>query len=265
MPFVQRKLREFFGKEPFMGIDPQEAVAKGAAIEAYKRMNGGEEDTENWFEYHEVASRSIGIMVHGCKMFKHIEKNTPLPKSSTIIYSNNENSEGLSFNIFEGESEDIEKNDYLGRFEVHGIPLCKQGQAPVEVTITMADNGILEANAKLVGSQKGQTIKVLRNIGDYSEQMRKVKDMLIKKDKEVSAKEMKNFYQKALETFENSTTFKIYFGQGLLDKIVAECRRGKNDPTSLANSLLEAKRKIIDMIPVNFYNMRDIKELIDFK
>ena len=268
MPFVKNVLTEYFDKEPFTGIDPQEAVAQGASIIAYKMMNDEDSvDEDRRDELIEVASRSIGIAYHGGEMSFHIKKNQKLPARETVTYSNWAYNEGLLISIFEGENVKIEDNDYLGKFEIHGIPKCPQGEAPVEVTFEMDDDGILHVQADLVNGGKANEITVARFIGEYTDEQAKEKELIVNTEKihrQANASALREFYQEVKMFFKNpDNKMNIFVDKATFDNIISDCEKGIKDPLFSMPSVRTAKKRFIEMLDTYIKLHKEIPSVLE--
>ena len=144
MPAVRRKAQEIFGKEPRTDIDPDEAVAIGAATQC--GILSGQLGEVALLD---VTPYSLGVMTMGGKMSVVVPKNCAIPTRVTRTYSTTANYQNaVMIEVFQGESEEVLDNSYLGSFELGKLPLLPAGQVQVDVTFEMNADGVLEVSAK---------------------------------------------------------------------------------------------------------------------
>src|SRR5688572_9242315 len=156
MPAVQAKVKEIFGKEPMKGVNPDEVVAIGAAIQGGV-LQGDVKDVLLL----DVTPLSLGIETMGGVMTKLIERNTTIPTSKSEVFSTAaDNQPQVEIHVAQGERDMIEGNKSLGRFILDGIPPAPRGVPQVEVTFNIDANGILNVTAKDKGSGKEQSITI---------------------------------------------------------------------------------------------------------
>jgi molecular chaperone DnaK len=161
MPAVQAKVREIFGKEPHKGVNPDEVVAIGAAIQGAV-LKGDVKDVLLL----DVTPLSLGIETLGSVFTKLIEKNTTIPtKKSQIFSTASDNQPSVSIHVLQGERAMAQDNKTLGRFELVGIPPAPRGVPQVEVTFDIDANGIVHVSAKDLGTGKEQSIKITASSG----------------------------------------------------------------------------------------------------
>jgi molecular chaperone DnaK len=169
-PKVQEIVKEFFGKEPSKGVNPDEVVASGAAIQAGV-LKGDVKDVLLL----DVTPLSLGIETLGGVFTKLIEKNTTIPaKKSQVFSTAADNQPAVSIKICQGEREMSADNKMLGNFELVGIPPAPRGVPQIEVTFDIDANGILHVSAKDKGTGKEQSIRITASSGLSDEEINKM-------------------------------------------------------------------------------------------
>lgn len=167
MPKVIQTVREFFGREPHKGVNPDEVVAVGAAIQGGV-LKGDVKDVLLL----DVTPLTLGIETLG-GIFTHIiERNTTIPtKKSQIFSTAADNQSAVTIRVFQGEREMANDNKLLGQFDLVGIPPAPRGVPQIEVTFDIDANGIVHVSAKDLGTQKEQSIRITASSGFSKEEI----------------------------------------------------------------------------------------------
>ena len=156
MPKVREAVKEFFGKEPHTGVNPDEVVAMGAAIQAGV-LQGDVKDVLLL----DVTPLSLGIETLGGVFTRMIDRNTTIPTKKSQVFSTAEdNQQAVTIRVFQGEREMAADNKVLGQFDLVGIPPARRGVPQIEVTFDIDANGIVNVSAKDKGTGKEQQIKI---------------------------------------------------------------------------------------------------------
>ncbi|MEO6093742.1 MAG: molecular chaperone DnaK [Novosphingobium sp.] len=156
MPKVRDVVKEFFGKEPHTGVNPDEVVAMGAAIQAGV-LQGDVKDVLLL----DVTPLSLGIETLGGIMTRMIDRNTTIPTKKSQVYSTaDDNQQAVTIRVFQGEREMASDNKLLGQFDLVGIPPARRGVPQIEVTFDIDANGIVNVSAKDKGTGKEQQIRI---------------------------------------------------------------------------------------------------------
>ena len=171
MPLIAEKVKEIFGKEPLKGVNPDEVVAIGAAIQG--GVLGGEVKDILLLD---VTPLSLGIETLGGVATKLIERNTTIPTSKTEVFTTAaDNQTSVEVHVVQGEREMASDNKTLGRFILDGIPPAPRGVPQVEVTFDIDANGILNVNAKDRATGKEQRITITASSGLSKDEVEKMK------------------------------------------------------------------------------------------
>jgi molecular chaperone DnaK len=173
MPKVQEKVKEFFGRDPRKDVNPDEAVAAGAAIQG-SVLSGDRKDVLLL----DVTPLSLGIETLGGVMTKMITKNTTIPTRHSQVFSTaDDNQPAVTIKVFQGEREIAAGNKTLGEFNLEGIPPAARGTPQIEVTFDIDANGIVHVSAKDKGTGKENKITIQANSGLTEDEIqRMVKD-----------------------------------------------------------------------------------------
>jgi len=186
MPKVREAVQAFFGQEPKLDVNPDEAVAIGAAIQGAV-LTGEVKDVLLL----DVTPLSLGIETMGGVMTKLIEKNTTIPTKKSQVFSTAEdNQAAVTVHVLQGEREMASANKSLGRFDLSGIPAAPRGMPQIEVTFDIDANGILKVSAKDKASGKEQKIEIRASSGLSEEEIQRMV-----KDAEAHAEEDKKFHE----------------------------------------------------------------------
>lgn len=170
MPKVQEKVKEFFGKEPRKDVNPDEAVAVGAAIQG-SVLAGDRKD----LLLLDVTPLSLGIETLGGVMTKMIQKNTTIPtKFSQVFSTADDNQPAVTIKVYQGEREMASGNKALGEFNLEGIPPSPRGVPQIEVTFDIDANGILHVSARDKATGKENKITIKANSGLTEEEIQKM-------------------------------------------------------------------------------------------
>ena len=187
MPLVVKVVKDFFKKQPHQGVNPDEVVAVGAAIQGGV-LKGEVKDVLLL----DVTPLSLGVETLGSIMTKVIERNTTIPAKKSQVFSTASDSQStVSIHVLQGEREMAADNRTLGRFDLVGIPPAPRGVPQIEVTFNIDANGILHVAAKDLGTGKEQSIRITPSSGLSEDEIKKMQ-----KDAELHAEEDKKKKEK---------------------------------------------------------------------
>ncbi|MDH3882621.1 MAG: molecular chaperone DnaK [Desulfobacterales bacterium] len=231
MPAVQERVKGIFGKEPNKGVNPDEVVAMGAAIQAGV-LKGDVEDVLLL----DVTPLSLGIETLGGVMTRLIDKNTTIPAKKSEIFSTAEdNQPAVSVHVLQGEREMARDNKTLGRFELMGIAPAPRGVAQIEVSFDIDANGIVEVSAKDSSTGKQQSIRITHSSGLSKGEI----DRLVK-DAELHSEEDK--IRKELADARNSADALIYSTEKTLAELGNQADNGLR--AEVEQTIASLKREI---------------------
>ncbi len=232
MPAVQERVKKIFGKEPHKGVNPDEVVAIGAAIQAGV-LTGDVKDVLLL----DVTPLSLGIETLGGVFTKLIERNTTIPTKKNQVFSTAaDNQPSVTISVHQGEREMAAYNKLLGQFNLEGIPPAPRGMPQIDVTFDIDANGIVHVSAKDLGTNKEQSIKITASSGLSEEEIRNMV-----KDAEVHAEEDKT--RKEAAEARNQLDSLVYSTEKSLkeygDDLDAEVKSGIEGALEKAKKALE--------------------------
>jgi molecular chaperone DnaK len=233
MPIIQERVTKIFGRGPSKSVNPDEAVAVGAAIQGGV-LKGEVKDVLLL----DVTPLSLGIETQGGIFTKLIEKNTTIPTRKSQVFSTaTDNQPAVSIHVLQGERELAVYNRTLGRFELVGIPAAPRGVPQIEVTFDIDANGIVHVSAKDLGTGKEQSIQITASSGLSEDQ---IKEMI--KDAEAHASEDKE--RKSAVEARNHLDGLVYTTESSLKEHGAALEEA--DRTTIEHALDDAKKALAD-------------------
>ena len=232
MPLVQQKVQEFFGQEPRKDVNPDEAVAAGAAIQGAV-LSGDKTDVLLL----DVTPLTLGIETMGGVMTPIIEKNTMIPTKKSQVFSTAEdNQPAVTIQVYQGERKIANQNKQLGRFDLTDIPPAPRGWPQIEVTFDINADGIMNISAKDKGTGKAQSIQIKADSGLSDEE---VEQMV--RDAEANAAEDEKFAN--LAQVRNEADGRIHAVQKALKEAGDKVTEDEKSTVETAISELEAAAK----------------------
>ncbi len=232
MPLVQEKVKEFFGKDPRKDINPDEAVAAGAAIQGAV-LAGDVTD----ILLLDVTPLTLGIETMGGVMTPLIEKNTTIPTNKSQIFSTAEdNQTAVTVNVVQGERKQAKDNKQLGLFNLDGIPAAPRGMPQIEVSFDIDANGILNVSAKDKATNKEQSITIQASSGLSDEEIEKMVQ-----DAEANAEDDKKFEE--LVQAKNAADTLIHGCKKTLEESADKVEANEKESIESAISVLEEALK----------------------
>ncbi|HBB53382.1 MAG TPA: molecular chaperone DnaK [Legionellales bacterium] len=231
MPLVQKVVEEFFGKEPRKDVNPDEAVAVGAAIQAAV-LSGDVKD----ILLLDVTPLSLGIETLGGVMTKLIEKNTTIPTKAQQVFSTaDDNQTAVTVHVLQGEREQASANKSLGRFDLSDIPAAPRGVPQIEVAFDIDANGILNVSAKDKATGKAQSIVIKASSGLSDEEVQSMID-----DAKAHVEDDKKF--KEMIELRNKADSMIHNSEKSLKDLEAEL--SADEKTNIENAISELREAI---------------------
>ncbi len=236
MPRIQQVVRDFFGKEPHKGINPDEVVAVGAAIQGAV-LSGEKKD----ILLLDVTPLTLGIETLGSVMTPIIPRNTTIPtKKSQIFTTAEDNQTAVTVHVLQGERPMAHQNRTLGKFDLYGIPPAPRGIPQIEVTFDIDADGILHVSAKDLGTGKEQKIRITASSGLSKEEI----DKMMKEAEEHAAEDRR---QKELIEVRNRADSVIYSVEKTLREYGSKISLEERSEIEKKLEILKQKKETTDM------------------
>jgi molecular chaperone DnaK len=235
MPKVQRIVKEMFGKEPHKGVNPDEVVAVGAAIQG--SVLAGERKDVLLLD---VTPLTLGIETEGGVMTPLVEKNTTIPCERKQVFSTAaDNQTGVTVKVFQGERKMAADNRLLGEFDLSGIPPAPRGMPKIEVKFDIDANGILNVSAKDLGTGKEANVKIQQSSGLSKDEIEKMR-----RDAEAHADEDKQKFE--LASLRNQADNMTYQLEKMMKEHADKLTDADREPLSKAIETTREKAKGTD-------------------
>src|SRR5690349_20932797 len=253
MPRVRERVKEFFGRDPHVGVNPDEVVAMGAAIQAGV-LQGDVKDVLLL----DVTPLSLGIETLGGVFTRMIDRNTTIPTKKSQVFSTAEdNQNAVTIRVFQGEREMAADNKVLGQFDLVGIPPAPRGIPQIEVTFDIDANGIVNVSAKDKGTGKEQQIRIQASGGlndtDIEKMVKEAEQFADEDKKRRAAAEAKNQAESLIHTTEQQlkehgdkvdASVKSEVGTALAEARTAVESNDPDQMTEKTNALAQAAMKL---------------------